>query len=1219
MTPPLRSTRHRRVAAISAGVVMASSLAVLTSTLANGLVADTEFVNPGLSREVNPVTALTADSFATPPIDDWPLARYNYPATATVPGLQSELEDMHEDGVGGVEVGQGSNVTVPQLTGLLQKANELDMTVAVKSNSGEPMYTNAGDYVRKTLNQTRALVDAGGTYDATLGGTGTIVAVLAYRCASSPCEATGRMTLDPDSAVNLTSRITGTNTAGFFGGTTAGTLSWTAPSDPAGSQWALITFRAAQVALQQEVFSAEGTELLIEGYESYWTPEIFDLIAASERPHEIFVDSHSADPWGAPTDLWSSNMAQDFQAETGYSVISDLAALFYAQYAYDDASDERVRDDFHQVRTQLFIENRLKPFQTWAQSRNLVLRIQDEDISPTPHPEESAVAAVVARPEHESLAAREQIDPYRLMSSANNMTGNPWLSTECCAVTQSGYMETEQSMLVRMHKSYAGGVNRMVYHVYPYRDGENAGNTWPGYSNFTGNSWAGNYGRRNPIYTHVGQWSNTYMARNSQVMQQGRARTDVAVYMQKFESTSPITNGTNGTLWRRYWEDLGLQEAGYSYDYLSPALLDLPNAQVTDQKLAVDGPDYDVLVINTGLKPRRHADSRSMPVRIARKILRFAKNGLPVVVVGDAPDRAFGRGNDAALRSVIDQLLVEPTVHEVDTEEAVPGLLRSIGVRPAADPGKRSSLMTYRRDDAATGTQYFQFYNQGIVDMPTPPRVYATMYEDAEACRTVPTQAEAKCRWPGETFDGDVSLQGEGYPFLLDANTGEITPIAEYTAEDGRTTVHVHLTKDDSTVIALAEDRSRFDEDAPEVYVTDTSADAASWNGKELVVRDDEGGAKQATLSDGRTVTVDLPQVPAPIDLTVASWSLSAEDWKPTAPYGTVGEAGAETTKHTVEVTLGDGLEAWPDIPELEWASGIGTYTTTFTLPSSWDAADGAIISLGQVTDTVTMEVNGQAVRVNQLNATADLEGILRAGVNELEVVVATTLQNRLAQLNPATFYNTRGIQENGLVGPVVVTPYGTAMIAKAEEPTTPPTPVAPINTTAPVVDGTMKVGSVATCVLGSWTGAESFSYRWLRDGVAIPGEEQSTLRLLGQHLDKGIACEVTAVNQAGSTTEDSAERAVVVGAALAPATKPKITGKARVGKRLKVSAGTWSPEATGHTVRWTVGGRTVGTGTSLKVVKAYRGKVVTAVVVASRRGYLDGAVTVRVRIRTRG
>ena len=85
MTQPLRTARRGRVAAISAGAVVASSLALLTTGFANGLVADPEFVDPGLSRDVNPVTALTADSFAAPPIDDWPLARYNYPATASLP------------------------------------------------------------------------------------------------------------------------------------------------------------------------------------------------------------------------------------------------------------------------------------------------------------------------------------------------------------------------------------------------------------------------------------------------------------------------------------------------------------------------------------------------------------------------------------------------------------------------------------------------------------------------------------------------------------------------------------------------------------------------------------------------------------------------------------------------------------------------------------------------------------------------------------------------------------------------------------------------------------------------------------------------------------------------------------------------------------------------------------------------------------------------------
>ena len=254
-----------------------------------------------------------------------------------------------------------------------------------------------------------------------------------------------------------------------------------------------------------------------------------------------------------------------------------------------------------------------------------------------------------------------------------------------------------------------------------------------------------------------------------------------------------------------------------------------------------------------------------------------------------------------------------------------------------------------------------------------------------------------------------------------------------------------------------------------------------------------------------------------------------------------------------MNVSLADGLEAWPDIPEFEWASGVGTYTTTLTLPADWTPTNGATIDLGQVTDTVTMKVNGEPVVVNQLDATADLGTLLHAGNNELEVVVATTLQNRLAQLSPAVFYNTRGIQENGLVGPVVVQPYVTAAIERPTT-TTPPTPtVPPVSTVAPSVDGTMKVGSVATCTPGTWTGATSLAYRWLRDGVAVPGETGSTLRLLGHHLGKAIACEVVATNEAGRATATSAERTVTTGAALRPTVKPDITGKARVGRRLSV------------------------------------------------------------------
>ena len=90
----------------------------------------------------------------------------------------------------------------------------------------------------------------------------------------------------------------------------------------------------------------------------------------------------------------------------------------------------------------------------------------------------------------------------------------------------------------------------------------------------------------------------------------------------------------------------------------------------------------------------------------------------------------------------------------------------------------------------------------------------------------------------------------------------------------------------------------------------------------------------------------------------------------------------------------------------------------------------------------------------------------------------------------------------------------------------------------------------------------------------------------------------------------------MTTGAALRPTVKPHITGKAKVGRRLAVTTGTWSPAATTYRVTWMVGERIVGTGRTLKVVRAYRGKAVKVVVVASSPGYENGTARAKVRVK---
>src|SRR5487761_2397291 len=154
---------------------------------------------------------------------------------------------------------------------------------------------------------------------------------------------------------------------------------------------------------------------------------------------------------------------------------------------------------------------------------------------------------------------------------------------------------------------------------------------------------------------------------------------------------------------------------------------------------------------------------------------------------------------------------------------------------------------------------------------------------------------------------------------------------------------------------------------------TKTSADDAGMNQGAVVIRASAAGTYTTALSNGQTVRSVIADVPPPINLTHVKWHLSAEEWQPANPYtATFGSEAAQTRKDRVELDL-DGLKPWPEIPGGENAAGLGTYTTAFDLPATWTAANGAILSLGEVFDTFTVTVNGRAIPVDQIGGESDI------------------------------------------------------------------------------------------------------------------------------------------------------------------------------------------------------------------------------------------------------
>jgi len=121
--------------------------------------------------------------------------------------------------------------------------------------------------------------------------------------------------------------------------------------------------------------------------------------------------------------------------------------------------------------------------------------------------------------------------------------------------------------------------------------------------------------------------------------------------------------------------------------------------------------------------------------------------------------------------------------------------------------------------------------------------------------------------------------------------------------------------------------------------------------------------------------------------------------------------------------------------------------------------------------------------------------------------------------------------------------------------------PSAPSNTALPIVSGTPAAGDPLTCSNGSWTGEPElklsagwplttpFSYQWLRDGAPLAGANLSSYVVQVADQGHGLACEVTATNDAGSAAARSAAVAVPVPVPVVTTSTSKLTVKLNTAK----------------------------------------------------------------------
>ena len=161
-------------------------------------------------------------------------------------------------------------------------------------------------------------------------------------------------------------------------------------------------------------------------------------------------------------------------------------------------------------------------------------------------------------------------------------------------------------------------------------------------------------------------------------------------------------------------------------------------------------------------------------------------------------------------------------------------------------------------------------------------------------------------------------------------------------------------------------------------------------------------------------------------------------------------------------------------------------------------------------------------------------------------------------------------------------------------------------------LSGTVRTGSKVTCD-AAWTGTGAkVAWSWLRDGTVVSGATGKTRTLTASDYKHKVSCRATVTNNSGSARSTSATVTVAVGPALKTTKAATITGTAKVGSKLTVAHGTWSPTATSYTYVWKRDGKTVtgATKSTYVPVKADKGHKITAKVTAKRYGWTNGSAT---------
>ena len=824
-------------------------------------------------------------------------------------------------------------------------------------------------------------------------------------------EGEGTGVLDPDSLMNLTDLVRAAD-GGY-------TLDWTAPVD---GDYALFVYwmhGTGQIASPSvstnytiNYMDPYGIQALIAYWEEIVLPGEMREILQQNGRGEIYMDSLEMQTFGAGGLLWGYTLKEEFMRRKGYDVTKFLplicgdAARVQSRkvrdydYTVPEGTPasflEKVRTDYFSVISDLYVENTLKPLDEWLHTLGMKLRAE---VSYGANFEISTPAKYVDGIETETFAQTADVDLYRGMLGAANFYNRPF-SSETGAVGGHNYYYNMDTWTQVCYLQFVMGVVRTVFHGYSGIEGSEQDTFWPGHEGMYA-FFSERFGARQPAGKHYPDWT-AMLGRCQKMLRQGAPRRDIAILRTDYQFVNYGKPRGYDTFECNYmmhdmayfWQDLNLQEAGYTYDYFSPLLL-LDDAQLAydGKALLPDGPAYQALILY----------QQQLELPCAEKLLEIAKSGLPILFVNNTVETIShdGRGDiahgtaaseshslsesDEKVRALVAEMKALDNVIEIDGTAAALEALASLNVLPRtqfAAPNRR--VLTCSRWDAEKKIFYTFAY------------CYKFKVEEGEA-----------------PCDFELQLAGEGQPYRIDEWSGKVTQLGAYRHEEGRTCLRLSLVPGEAALIALD-----LSADLPEQlpHALPCAETIVRQDGA-LCLKAERSGDYEIALYGGKTAKASADLPPA---VNLDCWDITVEDWNEGEKVVNLEEKFGHTTREvwfkTKKTPLSfpnSPLLAWKDLPasaeqlaqlagkapKMADVSGLGSYKTSFVLPETWKGL-GATLKIGSAGGgTVQVCVNGRkAGSVHTRTLALDISKFVQPGENTIEIEVSSTLTNRMKQ-----------------------------------------------------------------------------------------------------------------------------------------------------------------------------------------------------------------------------